>query len=150
MSEREPVALPRSETKPRIVPVALDRPDPQAVTEATRRSFTAEYKLAILDEVAQLSDFDSVGSVLRREGLYATHLHKWKNERKYGALGALGPQPRGPKRSHDKRDTEITRLKAEVARLEAKLSHAQIIIDVQKKISQLLDMSMGEGATAQS
>jgi transposase-like protein len=107
---------------------------------ARRRQFTATYKLRILDE-AMHTPFGQVGALLRREGLYSSHLVTWQRQRVQGALAGLAPQQRGrPARSTEAR--ELAHVRAENARLARKLAAAELVIDVQKKLSALLGLTL--------
>jgi transposase-like protein len=86
-------------------------PDPEVVPKAERRRFTAEYKLRILAEADACTQRGEIGALLRREGLYRSHLDKWREQRRAGALQALAPQKRGPK--PDPQAAEIARLRHE-------------------------------------
>lgn len=121
------------------VPGPDDVPDPEAKPQ--RRTFTADYKLRILEEADAATERGQIGALLRREGLYSSHLDKWRKQRAHGTLTALQPQPRGRKPTRDARDEELARLQRENARLQAQLRKAEIIIDVQKKVSQLLGLT---------
>jgi len=105
------------------------------VTEkATRRRFTAEYKLRILGQYDRLPNGER-GAFLRREGLYSSHIDAWRRLLKRGGLSALVPQPRGPKPNPSLAEArEIARLERENARLERRLKQAEAIIGVQKKV----------------
>jgi len=119
------------------------RPDPEVVAipaRARRRQFTAAYKLRILEE-ANHTPFGHVGALLRREGLYSSHLVNWQRQRTQGTLAALAPQRRGrPARSAEAR--ELAQVRAENARLARKLAAAELVIDVQKKVSALLGLTL--------
>lgn len=117
---------------------ALTVPDPEVTAKAKRRTFPPEYKLRILDEAAQCTKPGERGALLRREGLYSSHLTHWRRELREGALAGLKPKKRGPK--SDPLAVENARLRREIARLQAKLERAETIIDVQKKLSQLLGL----------
>jgi transposase-like protein len=79
----------------RVAPEGV--PDPELVERAQRRRFTAAYKLSIVREADRCSKPGEIGALLRREGLYSSHLGKWREQRDQGALGALEPKPRGPR-----------------------------------------------------
>jgi transposase-like protein len=113
------------------------------VPKARRRTFTAEYKLRILAEV-DVCDKKSgeIGALLRREGLYHSHLEKWRRQRRESSLQALAPRQRGPK--SDAQVAEIARLRRENERLQVRLKQAETIIEVQKKLSALLGMTAGD------
>ena len=112
--------------------------EPDVLPKAERRRFSAEYKLRILAEADACTERGQIGAMLRREGLYTSHLEKWRTQRKRGALQALTPQKRGPK--VDPQATEIARLRRENERLQARLQQAETIIEVQKKLSTLLGL----------
>jgi transposase-like protein len=113
------------------------------VAKAQRRKFTAEYKLAIVEGADRATDPGEIGSLLRREGLYSSHLVEWRRLRAAGALSALSKK-RGRKPTRNPLAEENQKLKAQVARLEKKLQQAEIIIDVQKKVSALLGITLPE------
>ena len=120
-------------------------PDPEVVAKAQRRKFTAEYKLGIVEEADHVTDPGAIGALLRREGLYSSHLVEWRRLRDAGALGALSKK-RGRKPTRNPLAEENGKLKAELARVNQKLQQAEIIIDVQKKVSALLGISLPEAA----
>lgn len=111
-------------------------PDPQVVPRAERRKFNAEYKLRILAEADACTERGQIGALLRREGLYASNLDKWRKQRDRGAFEGLAGQKRG--RKPDPQAAEIARLQRENAQLRSRLERAEHIIDVQKKLAQLL------------
>ena len=116
-------------------------PDPETPVKAERRSFTAKYKRRILAEVDQAGPGE-VGAILRREGLYSSHITKWKRQREEGTLLALSSKKRGRKPDKDPMEKENERLRRRVAQLERKLETAELIITVQKKVSQLLGIPL--------
>lgn len=118
-------------------PTMSHEPDPQVVPKAERRRFSREYKLRILAE-ADRSEQGQIGALLRREGLYSSHLTTWRKQRDQGTLG----QKRG--RKPDPQAAEIQQLQQENERLRARLQRAEHIIDVQKKLAQLLGTSPDE------
>ncbi len=99
----------------------------EVVAKAQRRKFTTEYKLAIVEEADRATDPGEIGSLLRREGLYSSHLVEWRRLRAAGALSALSKK-RGRKPARNPLAEENQKLKAQVARLEKKLQQAEIII----------------------
>jgi transposase len=114
-------------------------PDPEVVPKASRRTFSAAEKLRILNEADACTQSGQIGALLRREGLYSSHLVKWRRLRAAGQLQALAPQPRGPKPTPpDPVAEELAQLRKENARLQARLAQAELINDVQKKVAQLL------------
>jgi transposase-like protein len=114
------------------------------VAKAQRCRFTAEYKLAIVEEAERATGPDEIGSLLRREGLYSSHLVQWRRLRAVGALSALFKK-RGRKPTGNPLAEERQKLRAQVARLEKKLQQAEIIIDVRKSIGPAGDRAAGNG-----
>ncbi len=118
-------------------------PDPAVLERPVRRRFTAEYKLRILREADRLTESGQVGALLRREGLYSSHLTTWRKQRDEGTLAGLAPKRRGRKPDPDARlAAEIERLKRENKRLSDKLRQAETIIEVQKKLSEILGLPL--------
>ena len=118
-------------------------PDPEVVPKAKRRQFTAKYKLRILEEADHCTERGQIGELLRREGLYSSHLSKWRQQRARGQLQGLAPKKRGRK-GQDPSVAELARLRRENERLRVQLEQAEIIIDVQKKLAQLLGLTTDE------
>ena len=114
------------------------QPDPEVVAKAERRRFSAEYKRRILQEAETCTQPGEVGALLRREGLYSSHLTTWRQQRRRGELHGLTPAQRG--RKADPQAAEIARLQRENERLKAQLERAELIIDVQKKLSRMLGL----------
>jgi len=114
-------------------------PDPEVVPRAKRRTFTAAYKLRILEEVDKCDQPGQIGALLRREGLYSSHLTTWRRQRRQGQLQGLTPKKRG--RKADPQAAEMTALRKENEQLRARLEQAELIIDVQKKLSQALGLA---------
>jgi transposase len=120
-------------------PPAQTRPDPEVVADAKRRTFTAEYKQRILEEAdAAVAQPGGIGALLRREGLYSSHLVTWRRERQAGVLKGLTPHKRGPKSRRNAQEDEMQKLRRENQRLTEQLRKAEIVIDVQKKVGALL------------
>lgn len=117
-------------------------PDPQVVPKAERRQFSAEYKLRILAEADACTEHGQIGALLRREGLYSSNLDKWRKQREGGALTVPGGQKRG--RKPDPQSAEMARLQRENEQLRSRLERAEHIIDVQKKLAQLLGTMSAE------
>ena len=111
-------------------------PDPEVPERARRRTFTARYKLEVLAAYDAAGPGEK-GAILRREGLYSSHIVEWRRARDAGALAALA-QPRG-RRQADSRDAEIARLRREKQRLEQELAKARFVMDVQAKLQALLE-----------
>ena len=114
-------------------------PDPEVLPRAERRQFSGPYKLRILEEVERCTGRGQIGALLRREGLYSSHLSKWRRQRAAGQLQALSPQKRGRK-AQEVEAEGLVRLQRENERLRARLEQAEMIIDVQKKLSRLLGL----------
>jgi transposase-like protein len=129
-----------------VVPVAGNGrpiPDPAVPEKPLRRRFTAEYKVRILREADRSTEPGQLGALLRREGLYSSHLTTWRQQRDTGALAGLRPKRRGRKpRASDPLIAENERLKRENQRLAKKLRQAETIIEVQKKLSQVLGIPL--------
>lgn len=111
-------------------------PDPEVRPKAKHRQFTAEYKKRILDEADACTTPTQRGALVRREGLYSSHLTSWRRQRAHGILDGLAPKKRGVK--PDPRALENAQLRREIEQLQEQLHRAETIIDVQKKVSQLL------------
>jgi transposase-like protein len=114
------------------------------VTEtAKRRRFTAEYKRRILQEADACKETGGVGALLRREGLYSSHLTNWREQVAFGQMTALAPKKRGPQaKQADPRDRLLAEKEREIARLRRRAERAEAIVEVQKKVSQLLGITL--------
>jgi transposase len=117
--------------------------DPEVPEKAVRRRFTTEYKLNILLQADQCQNPGDIGALLRREGLYSSHLTTWRRQREAGILSGLQPKPRGrkPNLIHPLQDVNA-KLRKENVRLQQRLKKAELIIDIQKKISQMLGIPL--------
>jgi len=121
-----------------------ERPDPEVPERARRRSFTAAYKLEVLAAYDAAGPGEK-GAILRREGLYSSHLVDWRRARDAGTLA--GPvKPRG-RPAADPRDAQIARLRKEKADLEQELAKARFVVDVQSKLQALLETISGSADT---
>jgi transposase-like protein len=121
-------------------------PDPELVERGSRRRFTAAYKLSIVREADACSKPGEIGALMRREGLYSSHLGKWREQRDQGALGALEPTPRGP-RAPSADAVENVKLRRELDRTQADLKTARRVIEVQGNVSALLEELLTKSAT---
>jgi transposase len=123
-------------------------PDPELVERARRRKFTAKYKLEILEKADACTKPGEIGELLRREGLYTSHLTYWRKQRRDGALKELG-QSRGRKPA-DGRDQEIAELTRRAERAEAELAKARKVIEIQGNVSALLEQMLGTEGDSRS
>jgi transposase-like protein len=132
----------RRDGRPAVAAGATGIPDPEVAAKPTRRRFTAEYKLRILGEAERQREPGAIGALLRREGLYSTHLSEWRRERERGALASLRARRRGrkPDPTHALHQ-QIAALEAEKQRLQERLRQAEAIITAQKKLSEILALA---------
>src|SRR3970282_1124866 len=131
----------RESSSQRVLEVV--QPNPEVPDKPTRRRFTAEYKLRILTLADACTEPGSLGALLRREGLYASNLNTWRHQRERGVLSALTPKKRGRKESgRDPLVAENEKLRRENERITKRLRQAESIIDVQKKITQILGIPL--------
>ena len=115
----------------------------EVVAKAQRRRFTAEYKRRILREAEACRRPGEVSALLRREGLYSSHLAAWRGARHRGELAALGSKRRGPKpKRPDARDRRIAALERELRRSQARAERAEALVEVQKKLAELLGLEL--------
>ena len=120
-------------------------PNPEVEPKAVRRRFGAQYKRSVLEQADRCTNRGDIGALLRREGLYSSHLTNWRRQREEGALGGLAPRKRG--RKPDPATAErrvIAKLNKENERLRGQLKKAQTIIEVQKKLSEILEIPMSD------
>ena len=120
---------------------AMDR-DPTLPERPHRRNFSAAYKLQALTEYEAATEDGAKGAILRREGLYTSHISEWRRARDAGALAGLDPKPRPRARSPEQRESARLRHRAEKA--EAELTKARLVIDIQGKASELLGQLLAE------
>ena len=117
-------------------------PEVEVAAKPSRRRFTQEYKRKVVREADGCKTPGAIGALLRREGLYSSHLTAWRAARDRGALvGAArkrGPAPQGP----DPRDKQIAELQCDVIRWRARAERAEALVEVQKKLSALLGMPL--------
>ena len=121
---------------------AMGGDDPILPQRPRRRSFTADYKLAILEEYDACAGDGDKGAVLRREGLYSSHIVEWRRARDAGALAGLAPRVRRAKTTPEQAELARTRRRAE--RAEADLARARLVIEIQGKASALLEQLLTE------
>lgn len=118
-----------------------NRPDPEVDARPRRRQFTAEYKRRILVEADACREPGEVGALLRREGLYSSHLTSWRRQRREGGESGLEPKKRGP-RGLTAEQKRLQELERENARLKTRLEKAEKIIDFQKKVAEILEIPL--------
>lgn len=119
------------------------RPDPEVPEKPVRRKFSAEYKIRILKEADACSEPGQIGALLRREGLYSSSLARWRRQRDQGILGGLAPKKRGRKaEAKNPLSVRVVELERQNRRLKKRLSQAETIIEVQKKVSTLLGIQL--------
>lgn len=123
-------------------------PDPEVRPAPKRRTFSTEYKLSILAEADRCREPGAIGALLRREGLYSSHLTDWRRQRASGELQAGGSKLRG--RKPMRADQEVARLQRENERLRAQLTQAELIIGAQKKLAQALEQALSDTSEAAS
>jgi len=119
---------------------AAPRPNPEVLARAKRRTYTAAYKLKVLGEADAARGSGEIGAVLRKHGLYSSHLTKWRQEREAGILEGLTPHKRGPKSKANPLTDELEKLRRDNAQLTDRLRKAELVIDVQKKVAMLLGL----------
>lgn len=121
-------------------------PDPEVAAKPKRRQFSAAYRLRILEEADRCQNPGEVGQLLRREGLYSSHLANWRKARREGALRGLSSKKRGAKpKARNPLEPKVRELEAKVSRLEKELHKAHTILDVQEKVAGLLGFSLENG-----
>lgn len=118
--------------------------DPEVPAQKRRRKLTAQYKLRILEEADKCANSAELGALLRREGLYSSSLTRWRRKRDQGLLKAMAPKKRGRKAEKNPMSDEVARLQKENQQLRNKLFQAERIIEVQKKISEILGIDQNQ------
>ena len=125
---------------PRLMTVP---PDPEVAERPVRRTFTAEFKRRVVEEAKACREAGDVGALLRRHGLYSSHLVAWRRQGKAGALAGLAPRQRGRQApAPNPLAATVAKLEREKARLEQRLHQAETIIEFQKKVSELLGIPL--------
>jgi transposase-like protein len=115
----------------------------EVVAKATRRRFSAEYKLKILRDAAACKKPGDIGALLRREGLYFSNLKTWRKQRRTGELGGLAQKKRGPApKEKNPLAAKMAALEREVARQKARAERAEALVDLQKKVSEILGIEL--------
>ena len=125
--------------------------DPEISERPTRRRFTAKYKLRIVREAAACKEPGELGALLRREGLYSSHLAAWRKQMATGALKGLKAKKRGPQPSRDKAlQQKVSKLEKENTRLKRKLKEAELILEFQKKAADLLGIPLADSKDSEA
>lgn len=122
----------------KLAAAASPPPDPEVLAKPKKRHFSAAYKVRIVEEAQKCAESGLIGALLRREGLYSSALTQWRRQYQNGALQGLKDDKRGRKRTCDARSQELERLRRANEQLSKKLSQAELIIDIQKKVAALL------------
>ncbi len=123
--------------------MALSTTEVEVVAKPTRRRYTAEYKLGVLREADGCTRPGEIGALLRREGLYSSTLTHWRKQRQKGELGGLSPKKRGPLPKEKNPLTDKVRaLERENARLRARAERAEGLVELQKKVSEILGIEL--------
>jgi transposase len=118
----------------------------EVMAKATRRKFSAEYKLEVLREADSCTKPGEIGALLRREGLYTSHLSSWRRQRRQGELGALAPKRRGPSpKEKNPLAARVAALEKETVRLKARAERAEALVELQKKVSEILGIELKRG-----
>ena len=123
-----------------VLPPPAAVPDPEVEARPKRRQFAAEYKLGVLREADACKEPGAIGALLRREGLYSSHLVEWRRQREEAAHAQLKSRKRGPKPKLE--DPRVKQLERETARLERRLKRAETIIEIQKKAAELMGIPL--------
>jgi len=115
----------------------------EVVAKATRRKYSAEYKLAVLREADGCTKPGEIGALLRREGLHSSNLVSWRRQREKGELSALSPRKRGPvPKEKNPLAAKVAALEKETARLKARAERAEALVELQKKVSEILGIEL--------
>jgi len=123
-------------------PAGVSRVNPEVLERPVRRRFTAAYKVQIVRKADACTEAGEVGALLRREGLYSSYLGKWRQRLREGGEAALAEAKRGRKPKRTPMDVENERLRQHNARLERRLKQAETIIEIQKKVSEILGIPL--------
>jgi transposase-like protein len=125
---------------PASLEIDVADPDPEVPAKVQRRRFTAEYRIRIVKQADACKKPGELGALLRREGLYSSHLTNWRRQREHGALVSMRARKRGP--TPRPIDPRMKQLEAENARLQRKLQRADTIITLQKKVAEILGIPL--------
>ena len=117
-------------------------PSNEVSSKRTRRRFNADYKQRILREADACSKAGELGALLRREGLYSSTLHEWRLARKRGEVAGLSKKRGRKPKDVDGRDKVIADQQREIAKLRRRIERAEALVEIQKKVSQLLGIQL--------
>lgn len=124
--------------------------DTEVPEKTSRRRFTADYKRKILKEAAACTKLGDLGALLRREGLYSSHLTAWRRQLDLDGMTGLAGKKRGPPAKRDDRDKRITDLERDTQRWRARAERAEALVELQKKLSLLLGIELDENGKPRS
>jgi transposase-like protein len=126
-----------------VMSLTAGRPETEVTEKAKRRRYSAEFKARILREAEACTKSGELGALLRREGLYSSHLTSWRAQAARGQVEALTPKKRGPKaKEADPRDKHISAMEREIAFLKRRAERAEALVELQKKVSQILGIAL--------
>lgn len=126
-------------------------PEVEVSAKAKRRKFTVEYKRRILAEAAACTEHGAIGALLRREGLYSSHLTDWRAAAARGEIAGLAPKRRGPApKKRDARDKKLAELERRLAQAERRAERAEALVELQKKVSELLGVQLPDSSEKSS
>ena len=115
----------------------------EVVAKAKRRTFTAKYKHEVVQQADACKEPGEIGAMLRREGLYSSHLAVWRRDLARRELSALAPKKRGPKgKSVDPHEQEMTALRRQLVIANARAERAELLVEIQKKVSMILGLEL--------
>jgi len=140
-AERSEAELSGGLTKSAGKQVRMSVPDPEVSMASGRRRFSAAYKARIVREADACTEVGEIGAMLRREGLYSSQLVEWRRSYRKGAEKALADDKRGRKSMANPLEPEVQRLQKELDRTQKKLAQAELIIDFQKNLCEILGIS---------
>ena len=124
------------------------QPEVQVVAKPKRRRFTAQYKRSILQQADACAQTGELSALLRREGLYSSHLHSWRQARQHGELAGLAAKKRGPMpKKVDPRDSRIAELEKQLAKECARRKRAERLVEIQKKVAELFGEELPKDET---
>jgi transposase-like protein len=135
---------------PKLESAARTVRETEVPEKTSRRRFTAEYKRKILNAAAACTKVGELGAMLRREGLYSSHLTAWRRQLDLNGMNGLAGKKRGPQPKRDDRDKRITELERENNRLRFRAERAEALVDIQKKVSLLLGVELDESGRPRS